>query len=322
MAAPITPISDRIANAKAMVLGFAAEHSLSFALVPKVIELTKALAKDQKALESLTMNRTTASYLTRYGVGKTFEHYVTEMMKCTKFSLKMDESTSNNFHRVLTILVSFYCPVMRQVKVCHFGSLSCIKVDSATLYEKIVQLIEKNEIPWDNMMSILMDSCNVMRGSKTGLETRIRREKAPHLLDIDGDVCHHVHNAAKAFCKPFNNFIEQLYIDLFNDFKWSADLRELFQEICLICNVKYAMPQRYVSHRWLSVYDVTLDAMRLLDCLTLFYFPWISESLSERAKYLPVTAEIIHRLNVSESSRNRLHEIRMVSIGCCLLCFS
>lgn len=45
-----------------MVLGFAAEHSLSFALVPKVIELTKALAKDQKALESLTMNRTTASY--------------------------------------------------------------------------------------------------------------------------------------------------------------------------------------------------------------------------------------------------------------------
>lgn len=219
MAAPITPISDRIANAKAMVLGFAAEHSLSFALVPKVIELTKALAKDQKALESLTMNRTTASYLTRYEVGKTFEHYVAEMMKCTKLSLNMDESTSNNFDRVLTILISLYCPLMRQVKVCHFGSLSCIKVDSATLYGKIVQLMEKNEIPWDNIMSILMDSCNVMRGSKTGLETRIRREKAQHLLDVDGDVCHHVHNAAKAFCKPFNNFLEQLYIDLFNDFK-------------------------------------------------------------------------------------------------------
>lgn len=76
-----------IANAKAMVLAFAAEHSLLFALVPKVIELTKALAKAQKALESLTMNRTAASYSTRYVVGKTFEHYVTEMMKCTKFSL-------------------------------------------------------------------------------------------------------------------------------------------------------------------------------------------------------------------------------------------
>lgn len=92
------------------------------------------------------MNRTAASYLTRYGVGKTFEKYVTEMMKCTKFSLNMDESTSNNFHRVLTILVSFYRPVMRQVKVCHFGSLSCFKVEGATLYEKNVQLMEKNEI--------------------------------------------------------------------------------------------------------------------------------------------------------------------------------
>lgn len=80
MAAPITPISYRIANAKANVLGFAVEHSLSFVLVPKVTELTKALAKDQKALESLTMNRNTASYLTIYGEGKTFEHYVTEMM--------------------------------------------------------------------------------------------------------------------------------------------------------------------------------------------------------------------------------------------------
>lgn len=53
--------------------------------------------------------------------------------------------------------------------------------------------MENNEIPWDNMMSILMESCNVIRGSKTGLETRIRTEKAPHLLDIDGDVCHRVH---------------------------------------------------------------------------------------------------------------------------------
>lgn len=83
----------------------------------------------------------------------------------------------------------------------------------------------------------------MIRGSKTGLETRIRQQKASHLLDIDGDVCHHVHNAAKAFCKPFKYFIEQMYNDLFNDFKWSSDLREMLQEICEMCGVKYTMSQ-------------------------------------------------------------------------------
>ena len=32
-----------------------------------------------------------------------------------------------------------------------------------------------------------MDSCAVMRGSKSGVEKRIRDENAPHLLHIDGD---------------------------------------------------------------------------------------------------------------------------------------
>jgi hypothetical protein len=67
-----------------------------------------------------------------------------------------------------------------------------------------------------------------MRGSKSGLETKLRQGKAPHLLDIDGDSCHHMHNCAKVFCKPFQNYLEQLYTALHTDFKWSPDLVERF----------------------------------------------------------------------------------------------
>ena len=77
-------------------------------------------------------------------------------------------------------------------------SLSCectvIRVDSVSLVSALVQLIEKHKLPWNNLMSILMDSCNVMRGSKCGVEKRIRDGGAPHLLDIDGDSCHPAHN--------------------------------------------------------------------------------------------------------------------------------
>ena len=145
-------------------------------------------------------------------------------------------------------------------------------MNSQELYNKFV---EQKNIPWSNLISILMDSCNVMRGSKSGLETRIRNEKAPHLLDI-------------------NWFLEQLLSDLFTMTKWSPDLREFLQEMCNMLNVKYTMPQRYVSHWWLSVYDVTLDTLRLFDALTVFYFPLLTES--ERVKHLPIVIIIIKRI--------------------------
>ena len=40
-------------------------------------------------------------------------------------------------------------------------------------------------------------SCNVMQDVNNGVETQVRRKKAEHLLDIDGDTCHHVHNSSK-----------------------------------------------------------------------------------------------------------------------------
>ena len=45
-----------------ILFGFAAENSLSYSVVPKVIELSMELARDPDALDKLSMDRTTASY--------------------------------------------------------------------------------------------------------------------------------------------------------------------------------------------------------------------------------------------------------------------
>ena len=58
-------------------------------------------------------------------------------------------------------------------------------------------------------MSVL-ESCNIMRGFKSGVEVRLR-ERAP-LFDIDGDTFHHAHNAAKEFCKPNDKIQSNLVI--------------------------------------------------------------------------------------------------------------
>ena len=59
---PTVPIWHRRTNMEAMLLGFATENSLSYSVVPKVIELSKELAQDPAALDKLSVDRTTASY--------------------------------------------------------------------------------------------------------------------------------------------------------------------------------------------------------------------------------------------------------------------
>ena len=101
--------------------------------------------------------------------------------------------------RVLAILASYYSHKRKGFVVEHLASLEVIKVDSLSLFDELDALFMKHSIPRTNLVSILMDSCNVMRGRMSFVETRIRSGRAPQLLDVDGDTCHHMHNACKQF---------------------------------------------------------------------------------------------------------------------------
>ena len=109
--------------------------------------------------------------------------------------------------KVLSVLICYYHADLRKVIVEHLGSLEIMKVNAASL-EK--EYFEKNNIPWNNLVSMLIDLCVVMRGSKTGLEIRMH-QYCPNLLDIDGDSCHHIDNAAKKFSEPFDSYLEKLF---------------------------------------------------------------------------------------------------------------
>jgi DNA-binding Xre family transcriptional regulator len=65
-----------------MVLGTLAEQSLPMTMAPVLINLSKELAKDKKALQNLGMDRTTASYKMTHGLAKTIHERTMETL-CT-----------------------------------------------------------------------------------------------------------------------------------------------------------------------------------------------------------------------------------------------
>ena len=101
-----------------------------------------------------------------------------------------------------------------------------------------------------------------MSGKHKGFE-KLLRDKVLHLLDVNGDVCHHFHNTVKQFCKTFVNFVEKLI----NDIHWDTNI--VFIVICFLLNVPLRKPPKRVSHRWLSVFDCLSVDMELLNPLIL-----------------------------------------------------
>lgn len=206
-----------------MVLAVIAEHSLPLKMAPVLVELSQCLAADKAALTQLKLSCTAASYKMIYGLGQSFSEKTFANLRAYPFSLNIDESTSNSYKKVLSMLVSYFNPELNDVVVDHLGSLEVLKVSAANLERVICDFFQENNIPWSNLIGIMLDSCNVMRGSKSGLETRIRQKHCPTLLDVDGDSCHHVHNAAKTFAAPFSNFLEALFTDIHTDNQWASD---------------------------------------------------------------------------------------------------
>ena len=283
-----------------------AEHSLSLSMAPVLVDLAQSLAKDQRALSKLALNRTTASYKLQHGLAFHYSENTAANLRSCPFSLNVDESTSANNKKVFTVLAAYFNSDLQKVVVEHLVSEEVLQANAASLFCVIEKYLSSNNIPWENLVSVLMDSCNVMRGRKGGVEAKLR-EKCPQLLDIDGDSCHHIHNVAKRFCKPFESFVESLFNDLFNDFRWSTDLRDWLCDICMLLGVKYTMPERYVPHRWLSVFDISVDTTRLMQAYTVFYFGFLHKQ--DQSLYKERVNEILNDCEVSKQSKIKIEKL-------------
>ena len=290
-----------------MVLGVITEHSLPLSIAPVLIKLARELARDPRALEEMMMDRTTASYKLTHGLKASLINDILQEIRSQPFSMNIDEATTKTNVRVLGVLVSYWSIKHQKMVVEHLAAIEVSTVNTESLFKALDELFNKHQIPWENLISILMDSCAVMRGSKNGLEKVIRERRAPHLIDIDGDSCHHMHNASKKICSPFEGWLERLLSDLHTDHRWSVDMRDNLSSICDLAGITFCRPQRFVPHRWLSAYDVSIETLRMWDAYTLFYYAFLQKQ--DKADYKDVIKAILDKNEVSEPARHQLKEV-------------
>ncbi|KAJ8017743.1 hypothetical protein HOLleu_44630 [Holothuria leucospilota] len=226
------------------------------------------------------------AYKLKDGLSEVLHKGLVKKLREVPFSMNIDECTAKNNQKILSILVSYFCEEEKATVVYPLASVSLKVVSAEVVYQAVCEVFEKENIPYGNLISVLSDSAAYMRGKTSGFETLLRKRKAPHLLDIDGDVCHHIHNSVKQFCSHFENTVEQLCDDLNNDIKRSADVKSWLQELCGIYSCVFHTPNERIPHRWLSVLDVSSDILNMLPAILCMYFSYVPNNLKHLYKEL------------------------------------
>ena len=137
------PLCDRVTHMEGTVLSFLAENNLPFAIADNVVELANDLMRDPLAAKKLKLSRSVASYKLRDGLAKGLEEELIEKLKKCFFSLNLDEVTSLTHHKVLTLLVSYFCHLLT--------SLNLPIVNSLKVYDAAEMFFRSNELPWNHL---------------------------------------------------------------------------------------------------------------------------------------------------------------------------
>lgn len=77
--------------------------------------------------------------------------------------------------------------------------------------------------------------------------------------------------------------------------------------VCEVLEIPGTAPQRFISHRWLSAYDIALSTKRMLLAYKVLYFGFLK--IGDRSLYKDELKEIFRNHHVNREARQTIKEI-------------
>ena len=105
----------------------------------------------------------------------------------------------------------------------------CNSATAEKLFDALNAVMEEHEIPWENVIEYASDTVNVMVGAHNSVLSRIHT-KQPHVFSL-GCLCHLANLCSVTALKTLPVAIDNLLIDVFCHFKYSAERWKEFSEI-------------------------------------------------------------------------------------------
>ena len=160
------------------------------------------------------------------------------------------------------------------------------KANSDALVKAIVNTFQQHNVPFSNLIQIMSDSPNVMRGPYKGVVTRLKRDYAPHITDLGGCSLHYVDNAIKNATYKLHNaeVIEELLQDLSTFFSFHVEFAEEFSKLQEELQIPKHRLIKYIIVRFLSIYSSIKTVLEQYEAIKLLFLVKIPGKYHKVAK--------------------------------------
>lgn len=193
--------------------------------------LLKDIIPDSKIIEKATLGRTKCTSIIKNVLAPTLNKVLVNMLKVTKFSVLIDESTDIGRNKSTCVLVRFVNPINGNIntKLLDLIELNEPDYSAEKLYSKFKKLLGNMGIPISNVIGMASDGASVMVGNNNSFASRLREDN-PNALVVKC-VCHTCAIIASKACialpRAPEDLLRQVYSYLSGSSKRCTQLSEM-----------------------------------------------------------------------------------------------
>lgn len=199
-------------------------------------------------------------------MGGDVEKQLIEKLRTRKFSLQMDESTIRDSESLLLAYVRFIDDENLQEEMLFCESLETTTT-AKDIYKTLKSYLERNNIPFCNIVSCTADGAPAMMGNQTGC-LKLMKDENPSMLIIHC-VIHRENLAAKSRSTTLHDVMNRV-IKCINYIKARPKCKRLFRKFCQDSSADHVRLLFHTEVRWLSKGNSLQRFMELFDELKEF----------------------------------------------------
>ena len=166
--------SERTRTDLMKLLIFSTCHGLAFAKIKHLVKTCQEAFPDSLLAKDLSMGRTSAEYHLKYGLSKTETLKTFSDISSVPFSLSLDTGVKGRIKRT-EVIVRYYSDEEGYGRVVErlLFIIKCSHETASNVADSLVSRFKDSPVDLANLVSLLTDSCSVMRGKKSGVLKRI-----------------------------------------------------------------------------------------------------------------------------------------------------
>lgn len=232
---------------------FFAEHNVAFQVIDHLVPLLKEILPDSEILKNVTLGRQKCTNIIKNVLAPTLNEDLVKILRVTKFSILIDESTDITSNKTMCVVVRYVNPDNGEVatKLLELLKLNPIDCSAEELYKAFKGLLEKYDIPITNVIGMASDGASVMVGIQNSFASRLLKDC--NKATVIKCMCHTSAIIANKACMQLPRAPEELLRQIYTYLSGSAKRCSQLEEMQEFFNTGKKKILRVAGTRWLSL---------------------------------------------------------------------